>query len=120
MSIPKDAIIIEDSTTVGENTSSVWGLLNTEQTEAREKVERYVRFTHPNMRKDELETLIAKERGKIQYIGTYQGGLNCCGKCLKLCQLALMEGTEPPIDYQLLQDSGIYYMGEKLDFSDKL
>lgn len=98
----------------------VWGLLNTEQTEAREKVERYVRFTHPNMRKDELETLIAKERGKIQYIGTYQGGLNCCGKCLKLCQLALMEGTEPPIDYQLLQDSGIYYMGEKLDFSDKL
>lgn len=120
VSIPKDAIIIEDSTTIGESTSSVWGLLNMEQTEARDKVERYVRFTHPNMKKDELEALVAKERGKIQYIGVYQGGQNCCGKCLKLCQLALLEGTEPPIDYYLLQDSGIYFMGDRLDFSDKL
>ena len=120
LSIPIDAIIIEDSTTVGEETSSVWGLLNKEQSEARDKVERYVRFTHPSMRKDELETLVAKERGKIQYIGTYQGGLNCCGKCLKLCQLALIGGTEPPIDYHLLQNSGIYFMGDRLDFSDKL
>ena len=120
LSIPKDAIIIEDSTTVGEDTSSVWGLTNKEQSEARDKVEQYVRFTHPNMRKDELETLVARERGKIQYIGTYQGGQNCCGKCLKLCQLALLNGTEPPIDYQLLQDSGIYFMGEKLNFLDKL
>ena len=43
-------------------------------------------------------------------------GINCMGKILKMCQLALLDGTEPPIDYDLLRSKQIYLLGKLLTF----
>jgi hypothetical protein len=38
------------------------------------------------------------------------------GKILKLCQLALVEGKELDIDYELLKSKNIHLLGELLTF----
>lgn len=64
----------------------------------------------------ELDALIQSERDKIQYIGTYSDGRNYMGKILKHCQLALLQGTTPNINYNLLREKQIYLLGELLTF----
>lgn len=123
-SLPPNAIIIENSTTVYEGTSSIWGCKNKELEEARNKVGRYtslqymkkVRNGKIKMNNQELNALIQSERDKIQYIGTYSDGKNYMGKILKRCQLALLNNTEPSINYDLLRSKRIYLLGELLEF----
>lgn len=123
-SLPPSAVIIENSTTVHEGTSSIWGCKNVELEEARKKVERYtylqymkkVRSGKIKMNSQELDALIQSERDKIQYIGTYSDGRNYMGKILKRCQLALLNDTEPNINYDLLRSKRIYLLGELLNF----
>ena len=78
-------------------------------------VERYVEYNNPNVKSKELARLKMEERNKIKYVGSYDG-TNCMGKILKLCQLALLNGTEPPIDYDLLRSKQIYLLGKLLTF----
>lgn len=123
-SLPPNAIIIENSTTVYEGTSSIWGCKNKELEEARDKVERYTTLQYMKkvqngkikMNSQELNALIQSERNKIQYIGTYSDGKNYMGKILKSCQLALLNNTEPRINYDLLRTKQIYLFGELLSF----
>lgn len=123
-SLPSNAVIIENSTTVYEGTSSIWGCKNKELEKARDKVERYttlqymkkVRNGKIKKNKLELDALIQSERDKIQYIGTYSDGKNYMGKILKRCQLALLNNTEPNINYDLLRSKRIYLLGELLNF----
>lgn len=123
-SLPSNAVIIENSTTVHEGTSSIWGCKNKELEDARDKVERFtvlqymkkVRDGKIKMNSQELNALIQSERNKIQYIGTYSDGKNYMGKILKRCQLALLNNTEPKINYDLLRSKRIYLLGELLEF----
>lgn len=123
-SLPSNAVIIENSTTVHEGTSSFWGCKNLELEEARNKVERYtylqymkkVRSRKIKMNSQEMKALIQSERDKIQYVGTYSCGRNYMGKILKRCQLALLNNTEPNINYDLLRTKQIYLSGELLRF----
>lgn len=115
-SIPPNAIIIENSTTIHEGTSNIWGAKNEELEDARNIITKYIEFQNPYMKRKELDTLIVQERNKINYIGTFANGCNCMGKILKLCQIALLEGNEPPIDYDLLRSKKIYLLGELLIF----
>lgn len=123
-SLPRNAIIIENSTTVYEGTSSIWGCKNKELEEARNKVERYTYLQYMNkvrsrkikMNSQELDALVQAERDKIQYIGTYSDGKNYMGKILKRCQLALLNNIEPKINYDLLRSKRIYLLGELLNF----
>ena len=39
------------------------------------------------------------------------------GKILKRCQVALLDGTEPTINYDLLREKKIYLFGELLTFA---
>jgi hypothetical protein len=122
--IPIDAVLIENSTTIYEGTSVHWGCKNFELEEARDKVERYTKLQY--MKKvrcgkiksnaQELKELIQSERDEIQYIGTFSEGKNYMGKILKRCQLALLNNTEPNINYELLREKGIYLFGELLTF----
>jgi transcriptional regulator with XRE-family HTH domain/predicted NAD-dependent protein-ADP-ribosyltransferase YbiA (DUF1768 family) len=124
-SIPKDAIIIEDSTTVHEGTSVFWGSKNEELEAAREKVARYVELQY--MRKvrqgkikknqTELNDEIQAARNELHYVGKFKGGHNYMGKILKRCQVALLDGTEPTINYDLLREKKIYLFGELLSFA---
>lgn len=43
-------------------------------------------------------------------------GQNNLGKILMICRKALIEGTEPHIDYDLLRSKDIYLFGKKLEF----
>lgn len=124
MDIPVDAVIIENSTTIHEGTSVCWGCKNFELEEARDKVERYTKLQY--MKKvrsgkiksnaQELKELIQSERDEIQYLGTFSHGKNYMGKILKRCQLALLNNTEPNINYNLLRLKRIYLLGELLTF----
>ena len=123
-SIPRNAIIIENSTTVYEGTSIYWGSKNEELEAAREKVARYTelqylkRVRQGKIKKNqtELNTEIQAARNAIHYIGIYSGGHNFMGKILKRCQFALLDGTEPSINYDLLRQKKIFLFGELLTF----
>jgi len=125
-SIPRDAVIIENSTTIHEGTSVDWGSKNSELEEAREKVSRYaelkylkeIRQGKRKRNQSELDEVKAAARNEIQYIGTFSGGRNLMGKVLKRCQLALLSGMEPEINYELLRSKQIYLFGQLLTFQD--
>lgn len=116
LSMPSDAIIIENSTTMWNETAMIWGSANKELEDARDIVAKYVEFQNPYMKRKELDSLINQERNKINCIGSFTDGRNCMGKILKLCQIALMEDSEPPINYTLLNQKEIYLFGELLTF----
>lgn len=125
-SIPRDAIIMENSTTIHEGTSVYWGSKNTELEEAREKVARYtelqymkkVRNGKIKKNQSELDAAMQAARNEIHYIGTFSNGHNLMGKILKRCQIALLDGTEPQINYDLLRSKKIYLLGELLTFNE--
>ena len=128
LSIPRDAIIIENSTTIYEGTSVFWGSKNKELEEARNKVARYtelqylkkVRQGKIKKCQSELDKIIQGTRNEINYIGTFAEGHNNMGKILKRCQLALLDSTEPSINYELLRQKKIYLFGQLLTFEEKL
>ena len=123
-SLPRDAIILENSTTIHEGTSVYWGSKNSELEEAREKVARYtelqymkkVRNGKIKKNQSELEATMQAARNEIHYIGTFRTGHNFMGKILKMCQIALLDEAEPPINYDLLRQKKIYLFGELLTF----
>lgn len=47
--------------------------------------------------------------------GIIRGG-NAMGKILTICRRHLIEGTEPAINRQLLNDAGIYILGQRVEF----
>ena len=124
MQIPRDAVIIENSTTVHEGTNVYWGCINQEIEQARDKVAKYVEIKYNNdlrlgkfrKRDINLEDAIQSARDEIQHIGTFSNGRNYMGKILKRCQLALLDGIEPQINYELLRSKQIYLFGELLRF----
>ena len=126
-SIPRDAIIMENSTTIHEGTSVYWGSKNTELEEAREKVTRYtelqymkkVRNGKIKKNQSELDAAMQAARNEIHYIGTFSNGHNLMGKILKMCQMALLDEAEPPINYELLRQKRIYLFGDLLTFDSR-
>lgn len=126
ISIPRNAIIIEDSTTIREETSVFWGSKNEELEAAREKVARYtelqylkkVRQGKVKKNQTELDAEIQAARNELHYVGKFKGGHNYMGKILKRCQLALLDGTEPSINYDLLRQKKIFLFGELLTFTE--
>lgn len=124
--MPRNAILMENSTTIDEYTSSVWGTKNVELEEARNIVEKYAESQYLKMakqnglrpRKEEINAYCQSERNKIHYIGTFKEGKNYMGKILKRCQLALLDGNEPNINYDLLREKKIYLFGELLTFEN--
>ena len=117
MKIPIDAIILENVSFQNKSavTSTFWGARNEELKKCVDIIERYVEYNNPNVKSKELARLKLEERNKIKYVGSYVG-TNCMGKILKMCQLALLNGTEPSIDYDLLRSKQIYLLGKLLTF----
>lgn len=115
LSIPDDAVIIEDSTANYGATSSVWGAKNKERRNLRRTLKKELIAHNPTMRKKDLNLLISKECGKITNVGNFVGENNM-GKILMMCKIALRNNTVPPIDYELLREKKIYLFGELLTF----
>lgn len=124
MQIPREAVIIENSTTVHEGTNVYWGCINQEIEQARDKVAKYTELKYQNdirlgkiRKKDvDIDAEVQRARDEIQHIGTFSNGRNYMGKILKRCQLALLDGIEPQINYERLRSKQIYLFGELLRF----
>lgn len=120
LSIPKDAIIIENSTNVGsddptKSTSIIWGCWNKELMDARSIIEEDIANRTSAKTKKEIELQQMIERNKINHIGVWRGK-NLMGKIHKLCQIALLTNTEPPINYKLLREHCMYWRYSLLTF----
>ena len=115
LSIPDDAVIIEDSTANHGATSSVWGAKNKELRQVRRQKKKELCALYPTMKKKDLNLLISEECNKINDIGCFIGENNM-GKVLMLCRIALQNNIVPPIDFELLRAKKIYLFGELLTF----
>ena len=115
LSIPDDAVIIEDSTANYGATCMIWGAKNKELRKARRARKKELCAAYPTMKKKDLNLLIAEECGKITDVGCFVGENNM-GKILMLCKIALRNNIVPPIDYELLREKKIYLFGELLTF----
>lgn len=120
LSIPQDAIIIENSTNVGsddrtKSTSTIWGCWNQELMNARSIIEKDIANRTSARTKKDIEYQQIIERNKINHIGIWKGK-NLMGKIHKLCQIALLTNSEPPINYDLLILKNIRWFGGTLKF----
>lgn len=118
LSLPEDAVIIENSTANHGITSSIWGAKNKELRLIGRKLKKELMAQYPTMKKKDLDALISSEYGKITDIGCFVGQNNM-GKILKMCQIALRHNLIPPIDYELLRTKKIYLFGELLTFENE-
>lgn len=118
-SIPDDVILVEDTTTDNGGTAEIWGCSNPAQREAK-AVAREVytalfegRFKSKKEEEAHISKLVIED---TRHIGEFRGQNNI-GKILMICRRCLIEGTEPTIDYTLLNSARITLFGEVLTFS---
>ena len=115
MSVPVNAMIVENSTLQTGPTSAIWGAKNKDLEAARSRAVQLL-TTSANRKVDKEE--IQRVYNSINHIGIFEGK-NLMGKILKLCQLALVEGKELDIDYELLKSKNIHLLGELLTFEGR-
>lgn len=113
LSIPDDAVIIENSSWQTSPTATVWGCKNMELRRSRAKVKKEIINSNEGMKKKDVEKLLSVELNKVSGKGTFIGENNM-GKILMLCREALQKNTEPNINYGLLSEHDIYLFGIKL------
>lgn len=115
LSIPKDAVIIEDSTFLKGHRAAIWGCRNDELKKRLNALRKELKV------QGVCKAAIKREQDKMRLgewstIGVFKGQ-NVMGKILMACKQALEQGTEPPIDYALLQDAHINLLGRELTFN---
>ena len=115
LSLPHDAILVENTTSDKWPSASIWGCRNPELVGRRRALKAEIVSRFADLPKKELERLVNVETNKVNDIGEWRGQNNI-GKILMICRDCLIEGVEPEIDYGLLDRSGIFLFGERLTF----
>ena len=115
LSLPNDAVIIEDSTFQRGNTATLWGCRNDELKKRLDALRKELKA------QGKCKAAIKREQDKMRLgewatIGVFKGQ-NLMGKILMTCKQALEQGTEPPINYALLQEAHINLLGKELTFN---
>ena len=121
LSVPVGATIIEDTTfqAIRENdTSAFWGCRNKEQKEFHTLVERFVEASTSDITEAEKDRRIAAYDNLVCNYGVFKG-CNAMGKILTICRKCLAEGTEPEINYDLLNQKHIHLLGKRLTFDQQ-
>lgn len=113
LSIPSDAVIIEDSSWQTGKTATVWGCKNMELRRVRRNVKLEIENISGHMKKKDVERLVCVETNKVNKVGVFNGQNNL-GKILMLCRDATKNGTSPNIDYDLLSKYNIFLFGKRL------
>ena len=117
MKIPLNAHIIEDTSYHNGDTSGIWGCKNKDLTKLRQFKRNSLRLRLLEKGVFKLKTLSYAEQiidNRINNVGIWEGK-NATGKALKLCQIALAKNELPPINFELLNNSNIYWFGEKIE-----
>ena len=114
LSLPVDAVIIEDSTFQNGRTATVWGTKNAELKSRLNLLKKELKSKGMKKAaiKHEQDT---KRLGEWASIGEFRGK-NIMGKILMACRDALRNGSEPLIDYALLSEKRINLLGRLVSF----
>lgn len=117
LSLPPNSVIVEDSTNVGGTTSLIWGAKNEILDEARRHAQRLaeIKSIRSKDKKATTQEKMLEASNNLYWLGEFKGK-NFMGKILMLCQKALLNDSQPPIDYGLLESRHIYILGEELSF----
>lgn len=116
MALPSDAVIIEDSTFQTGNTADFWGTKNKIQRQLTREYKH--KLNVKGLSKVAVKTAcdcMRLEEWRKQ--GIFEGR-NVMGKILMACKEALMNGTVPQIDIELLRTKRINICGKVLDFGN--
>lgn len=114
LSLPVDAVIIEDSTFQAGATATVWGTRNAELKKRLNLLKNELKAK--GMTKAAIKReLDAKRLGELATLGEFRGK-NVMGKILMACRDALRNGSVPQIDYALLREKRINLLGHFLTF----
>lgn len=115
LAIPDGAAIIEDSSFQKGATATFWGTKNNERHDFYQVVKKYINATETEANDKDKDKMLLDAFNNFTDYGTYRGS-NVMGKILTICRNCLREGTEPPIDYELLRSKHIHLLGKELTF----
>ena len=117
--IPPYAMIVENSTFQkaqnGNDTAAFWGMRNESIKEAVPILETAAEVEGFTAKKKDIDKAKMEARNSVNHIGIWEG-INCMGKILTICKHCLEDGTQPPIDFELLRSKEIYLFGKLLTF----
>ncbi len=114
LAIPSDAVIIEDSTFQRSTTAAVWGTKNATQRRLVADYKKQLEAEGHN--KAAIKRACDEKRlGEWRKQGVFVGK-NLMGKILMLCRDAVVSGTTPDIDLELLRSKRLYLFGRLLTF----
>lgn len=114
LSLPADAVIIENSTFQAGRTATVWGTRNAELKQKMKQLKKEMKAE--GFKKAAIKRALDSRRlGEWSRVGVFEGR-NIMGKILMICRDALANGTAPAIDYDLLRSKQIYLFGQLLTF----
>lgn len=117
LSLPSDAVIIEDSTFQTGRTATKWGTRNDE-------LRRRLTLLKKELKVRGLSKAAIKREQDRMRLGEYATvgcfvGQNLMGKILMACKEALESGIEPDIDYDLLSGKHINILGREISFNQR-
>ena len=115
LSIPKDVILVEETTTDTGGSAQIWGCSNRELVKARKEKEAEIKAIFAHLPKKELALRINIETNAIREVGLFTGQNNI-GKILMICRQCLIDNAEPKIDLELLASKAIHILGHRLHF----
>lgn len=118
LSIPEDAILVENTTSDTGGSAEIWGCKNKELTAARKNLIEKLKVENDHLNSKSLSRLINIETNKLNDIGEWRGQNNI-GKILMICRDCLHNGTTPEIDYNLLNEAGIFLFGKRLTLTSQ-
>ena len=115
LSFPEDAVIIEDSTFQRGSTATVWGTRNDELKKRLNDLRKELKVQCV------CKAAIKREQDRMRLgewatVGQFVGQ-NLMGKILMACKEALEYGSEPSIDYALLNGKRINIFGKEVSFN---
>lgn len=117
--IPPYAMIVENSTFQkaqnGNDTAAFWGMRNESIKEAVPILETAAEVEGFTAKKKDIDKAKMEARNSVNHIGIWEG-VNCMGKILTICKHCLEDGTQPPVDFELLRSKEIYLFGKLLTF----
>ena len=113
LSVPDDAIIIENSSWQTSTTATIWGCKNMELRRIRQNVKLEIENISTHMTRKDVEHLVSVETNKVNQVGVFTGQNNL-GKILMLCREAIKNNITPKIDYNLLSKYDIFLMNKRL------
>ena len=119
MAVPEGATIIEDTSfqhgSKDNDTTAFWGAKNNERKDFAVVMKKHLAETKPDAKKGTKKKMLLEQLNDYTDYGTFRGR-NVMGKILTICRKCLADGTEPPIDYELLRSKHIHLLGKEQTF----